>query len=785
MPLSDPERINAESRKPRIVELWRALAPLKSVVSFMNTGAHPDDEHSALLAALSLRDGVDVSYACSTRGEGGQNNLGTHTGAALGAFRTAEMERACDVLNLRMYWLSQSPDDSITDFGFSKSGQDTLNRWGHSRTLKRMVDILRLERPDIICPTFLDVPGQHGHHRAMTQIADLAFECAADPNYTDSDLTPWKVRKVYLPAWSGAGQAYDDETPPPPESVCVSFDAPDPITGWCFAQIGEQSRCCHASQGMGVWVPAGVERNYPLHLLRTRVDGPEDSLFGGLPQRLDELPVLSAENALSRAQQHMDAAIASFPDTAAILSEACAALTAVREAIQLCPAELVPEVMHKLTRKETQLSRVIRIAAGVEARGRVADDVIPAGGASKFETELFKGQASKVEIAPHLPVGWQHVGDALHLDAETSSSDPYPDCYFPDSPAAPCLDLTITANGVTTRSRLPFEVTPLAAPARAVPLTQDRFVLNLKTQARQIEIDLTDALRILPDLHLKLPEGWQCEFSSGHRTLTLPNGVAEGLYTLPLMSGAEPVQTYRLIDAPHITPRLLAEPAQLKIRVLSANIPEGRVGYIGAGNDQVGHWLKQVGVDVTALEDDDLNHAERLAQLDTILVCVFAFKMRAGLLDALPALHDWTHAGGTLVTLYHRPWDNWDPDRTPPKRLEIGQPSLRWRVTDPGARVAALKPEHPLLTTPNRIGVSDWQGWKKERGLYFAKSWDIAYEPLLSMSDEGEDPLTGSLLAARIGNGRHVHSALNLHYQMDHLVPGAYRLMANMLTWRS
>ncbi|MEO0691934.1 MAG: PIG-L family deacetylase, partial [Pseudomonadota bacterium] len=98
MPTSDQTRITEDRARPRIMELWWALQPLRSVIRFMNTGAHPDDEITDLLAALAFREGINLSYACSTRGEGGQNDIGTEAGVALGALRTREMERACDVL---------------------------------------------------------------------------------------------------------------------------------------------------------------------------------------------------------------------------------------------------------------------------------------------------------------------------------------------------------------------------------------------------------------------------------------------------------------------------------------------------------------------------------------------------------------------------------------------------------------------------------------------------------------------------------------------------------------
>ncbi|MEM7616484.1 MAG: PIG-L family deacetylase, partial [Pseudomonadota bacterium] len=84
MPLSDQARIAAERRSPRIVELWFALQPLRSVVRFMNSGAHPDDETSEMLAAIGFRDGLNLSYACANRGEGGQNDIGTEATQDLG-----------------------------------------------------------------------------------------------------------------------------------------------------------------------------------------------------------------------------------------------------------------------------------------------------------------------------------------------------------------------------------------------------------------------------------------------------------------------------------------------------------------------------------------------------------------------------------------------------------------------------------------------------------------------------------------------------------------------------
>ena len=104
-------------------------------------------------------------------------------------------------------------------------------------------------------------------------------------------------------------------------------------------------------------------------------------------------------------------------------------------------------------------------------------------------------------------------------------------------------------------------------------------------------------------------------------------------------------------------------------------------------------------------------------------------------------------------------------------------------MTDPTAEVTVLEPDHVLLNGPNRIEAADWSGWNKERGLYFLSHWHEAYQPLLSMHDAGEKPLFGSLVSGKIGKGRHTHTSLVLHHQLDRLVPGAFRIMANLLQW--
>ncbi|MGI9391362.1 MAG: PIG-L family deacetylase [Boseongicola sp.] len=785
MVTSDQSRIAADKAKPRVMELWWALRPLTSVVRFMQSGAHPDDEISGMLAALAFRDGINLSYACSTRGEGGQNDIGTETGADLGALRTREMESACDVLNMRLYWHSESASDAINDFGFSKSGDETLDRWGHERTLARFVEIIRIDRPDILCPTFLDVPGQHGHHRAMTHAAHEVMSAAADRDFA-SNLPPWQVKKLYLPAWSGAGQSYDDDEPPPPVTLTIKGFGLDPMSGWSWNRIGQQSRAFHRTQGMGRWVSSDDDQDWPLHIAESYVAGTDSSVFSGLARNIGDLAGLPEVQCISddlkAAQKGILDALAAFPDFAKVANFAIAALEAVGRAIRGCPDAAKNDIHHRLTAKDAQLRRVVRLALGTNGRARTTKNFLALGEETDLTVEIEQGTADAVVADFDLPRGWKESEGKIVIEEIAIPTDSYRSTYDPTEPDAPALLLRINSDGKEIVVRAPFEVEPVVLPAQTVSVSPESAILNLAVP-KPIKVDFLD---IKPDVaiaRLELPDSWRAEPSQEGLFVDAPKDVPQELYRIPVFIDGTQARSVRRIEYSHVRPTARTRAAEIRVRVLSADVPDGRVGYIGAGNDRVGYWLSALGAHVTDLTDSDLASDEEISKFDAIVVGIFAMRFRPALLGAIHRLHRWVDSGGTLVTLYHRPWDNWEPDQVPPRRLEIGQPSLRWRVTDENAKVRHLA-EHIIFTTPNQITPEDWAGWVKERGLYFAKSWDSAYIPLLEMSDPGEAPHQGALLVADIGAGRHVHTSLVLHHQMEHLVPGAFRLMANLISKR-
>jgi LmbE family N-acetylglucosaminyl deacetylase len=810
---ADEALIRRQMAQPSVLRLHRALSRLKSTVTLLDTGAHPDDESSAMLAALSLRDGVRVVLLCSTRGEGGQNAIGPERGGDLAALRSREMEEAARVLDAGVTWIGHGPDDPVHDFGFSKSGVDTLRRWGHERAVERLVRAIRTERPDIVIPTFLDVPGQHGHHRAMTQASREAVELAGDPaafpEHAAAGLAPWSAAKFYLPAWSGKSASYDDDLPPPEATVTVQAGDRDPVTGATHAQIGQWSRLAHRTQGMGVWREA-AQSPWPLHRAYAVPGMPavEATIMDGLPATVaslaDTVDDITCQAGLRTAQAAIDRAIAVWPHSDAVAAAAAEALTAIRAVLASRPEQAASVLDHRLQRKARELEQVLFVASGLDVRAFAEPaEIVPGGTLSITAVRAADTSATEIALAPRLPGGWAWETDSttggfrIHVPGDAPITLPFAPGFDPlGGNGLVSVEVAFALAGVRATATIDLDEPVRVLPAALVTPAFDAIVVNLARPSAPRPLGLRlQSLRGTATAQRKVgitaPAGWE---ASGPGPVEVPGnaGVAsiETVLTPPAATGlheavvtidGQPGWSVRRMQYPHLGTVVRAAPAILRLRTLEVALPDGvRVGVVGGGSDRADAWLRQVGLAVDPIDAETLTSGE-LGAWDTILVGVFAFRTRPELAAATTRLHRWVRDGGHLVTLYHRPIGAWVPQSTPLAPLTIGHPSYRWRVTDPAAPVQMLRPEHPLLAGPNPIGEADWAGWDKERGLYFASGWDPAYEALLAIGDPGETPLEGGLLSGRFGQGRHTHVTLALHHQLDRLVPGAFRLMANLM----
>lgn len=813
-----------------VVDLWKALKPLTTVTSVMNTGAHPDDERSHLLAYFSLGQGARTISVIANRGEGGQNELGNEYVHALGVLRTRELSVASDVLNMKLAILHSDFDDPIWDFGFSKSPDETLELWGREHVFERLIRAVRTHRPDVIYPSFDNVPSQHGHHRAINVLTLEAFYKAGDPDvfpeHLAEGLEPWQPRKLYLPV--GANEA----------TVSVPTGDYDPIYGRSYAQLGEESRYIHRSQGMGQNLPYGP-RTDNLKLLDAVVPvrEREASVFEGLPFTVAdlaaELPEGNAALAalLHQVQAELDATVAAYPDFEAVAHQAHRALAVVRAAIESIeaadlPRDLRVDLAFRLRVKEDQLTQVSRVATQFRPAIVVADPEVVRGQTFTLAVTAYNGgriPLQDVEFILHLPEGWiaeptgatgvttlgyNETARAEYVVTVPEDADffhPYETSYTLGVEDPIRAEISYTVDG----SRVHQEVLPDAyiavLPDYSVETNPRNGIVNTLKADTPTEIQVSVRnYRNGPSsgvLRLAVPSGWRVEpaevpfqFELKGEThaatfvVTPPAELEPGDYVLTAQAVSDVAGSshgVRVIEYPHIGRTYMVEDATVTLRAFPVAVAPVKVGYVASGFDSVPEALRLMGVDVTLLTAEDLQFGD-LSQYDTIMVGIYAYRYRPDLAAANSRLLEWVRNGGNMIVLNHRYTDNWDEQATPPYYIRLGRPSIEWRVTDEAAPVEVLAPDHVVMNWPNKITDADWDNWVKDRGFHFPMEWADEYLELFAMVDKGEehrrDELKGNTLWARVGDGTYMYSSLIWYFQLEQLVPGAFRMMANFIS---
>ena len=295
-------------------------------------------------------------------------------------------------------------------------------------------------------------------------------------------------------------------------------------------------------------------------------------------------------------------------------------------------------------------------------------------------------------------------------------------------------------------------------------------------------------------VHLEVPTGWsvtpdsvafalEANQVSGSIVFQIEAGaaVADGLHRIRAVarSGGTDFRTaLDIVDHPHIPRALLAREAALEIAVFPvlANT-DLRVGYLMGSGDDGATALRQLGMTVEDLDEERVQSGD-FADLDVIVLGIRSYETRPDLAAANAALLDFARAGGTVIVQYNK--YEFAAGDFAPYPLSMNRPHDR--VTDENADVALLAPRAPVFTTPNALAPADFEDWVQERGLYFAGDWDAHYTPLMAMADPGEEPKEGALLVAELGDGLYIYTGLAFFRQIPALVPGAYRLFANLVS---
>jgi len=287
--------LRAEANSPQGGSVLYRIKSLAMAGAVLHLGSHPDDEESGMLAWMARRHGVRTVYWSATRGEGAQNRRGPDKGDALGIIRTFESLEARGVDGGEVLY------GPFRDFGFSKSGRDTLARWGRDDVIREIVRAIRMVQPMVVvCRWNGDAGDGHGHHQAIGLVAAEAFEAAADRarygELTEAGLAAWRASKLYRSVsgdWQPGEQA---------EFGCIvenheragylRIDAGklDPLSGRTYQEQAHLAMNRHLSQGMS-FVPEPGAYYYYYRLDRGGPVSParEHDFFDGLDPTLTGL----------------------------------------------------------------------------------------------------------------------------------------------------------------------------------------------------------------------------------------------------------------------------------------------------------------------------------------------------------------------------------------------------------------------------------------------------------------------------------------------------------------
>ena len=331
----------------------------------------------------------------------------------------------------------------------------------------------------------------------------------------------------------------------------------------------------------------------------------------------------------------------------------------------------------------------------------------------------------------------------------------------------------------------PLVVTPLVG----VRMETEARILPLDGKALPVRLTVHAQGATEGTVRLELPAGWRAEPAEASFHLAAagdtepiqfsvtPAATQEAAYSIKAVAHWDD-HLYRTgwqsVGYTGLRPYNQYKPAELKTRRVDVKLAQGlRIGYVMGTGDLVPEAIEGIGAEPHLLTASELTSGD-LSAWNVIVIGIRAYSARPELTAAQSRLGEFVRRGGTLIVQYQ------SGNFPAPFPLSMGR--MPERVMDERAQVKLLDPGHPLLNWPNAITDADFGGWVEERGHSFLDSWDANYTALTETADPGQDPQRGGLLVAHPGKGTYIYVSFALYRQLPELVPGAYRLLGNILS---
>ncbi len=805
-------------KKPSSGEIYQQLQKLGFLGSVLYVAAHPDDENTRLISYLANEKKAHTTYLSLTRGDGGQNLIGSEISELLGVLRTQELLMARSIDNGRQMFTRAN------DFGYSKNAEETIKIWDTDKIKADVVWAIRNTRPDVVINRFDHrTSGEtHGHHTASARLSYEMFEKAADPAVYPEQLSwvqPWQPKRLFFnTSWWFYGS--EEKFKKADKSALMSIDVGVyyPLLGKSNTEIAAESRSKHKCQGFGSTGTRGLTLDY-LELLKGDMPPSKADIFEGINTSWTR--VVNGDKVQPLVEQAIQEY--NFREPAAsipLLLKIYAAVqniqdpfwketksTEVKEIIASC-AGLYMEAktnIHKacpgedITLDFEVISQLADNAGVFQVKTiGLAYDTMPGQMLSLNEPLKWSRQLRIPENASLTAPYWLTKEGTLgmyHVDDQTLIGLPQTPrklkAFFTIRFGASILTFerdivhkfNSPENGETYR---PLEIVPPASVA-----IKDPVYVFADNKAKDVVVTVHSwKANQNGKLTLPLPGDWKCTPNSHQFSHTLKGESQEFVFSVtppshgdqvsitPEVLTGEKAYTSRIIniDYSHIPFQTVLMKSTARLSRLDIQNRAKKIGYVMGAGDEIPSALNQIGCEVDLIKIDDIQ-LQKLKQYDAVIMGVRAYNTEENIKFKQNALLEYVKEGGTMLVQYNTS-NGVVGKNLGPYPLTVS----RGRVTVEEAEMRILQPQHPVFQTPNQITSKDFEGWVQERGLYFPSEWDPAYTPLLSCNDPGEKPLEGSLLIAGYGKGHYIYTGISFFRQLPEGVSGAYRLFANLIS---
>ncbi len=806
-----------QPNKPNASEIYESITKLNFLGSVLYVAAHPDDENTRLISYMSNHVKARTAYLSITRGDGGQNLIGSEIRELLGVIRTQELLAARRIDGGKQMFTRAN------DFGYSKHPDETLDIWNKDEVLSDVVWAIRKFKPDVIINRFNDdaTIGNHGHHTSSAMLSIEAFDLAANKEIFKDQLqhtSVWQPKTLYFNThwWFYGSQENFDKVD---KSKMINFDIGVyyPLKGLSNNEVASMASSQHLCQGFGRVTTRGSQTEYISFL---KGDFPEDknNIFSGVDTSWNRIKngqaigdiLYSVEKNFNfrNPSVHLSDLMKAYQLIQTIEDEHWKAIKTkeIKSIIEAC-AGLYLEASAKTN--SSSLNQ--RIILNVEALNRsnqniVLESIFQWDGetitknlelknnvSEKFETEYYISTEEKFST----PYWLANKGTLGMYKVEHQQW-----IGLPETLRTVGLNFNLKINGT------PFSITKdvvyryskpdkgeLYRPFEIVPEVSanisEKVIIFENDQQKEISVIVKSGRDDLEGfISMAYPKDWTVYpekqkisiATKGQEqtvvfTVIPPKNQSEGLLT-PMVHIGENIYTRELveIDYDHIPFQTVLLPSESKVVRLDIQKRGENIGYIEGAGDSVPESLEQIGYNVITIKPEDIT-PEHLAKFDAIVVGIRAYNIVDELKFKQQMLLDFVENGGNMIVQYNTS-RRVKVDQLAPYDLKLS----RDRVTQENAEVRLINTEHELLNYPNKITVKDFEGWTQERGLYFPDEWSSEFTPLLSMNDTGETPKEGSLLVAKYGKGNYIYTGLSFFREFPAGVSGAYRLFANMLS---